>query len=72
MNNYWTIMAGHSFSKLYTNTIHLQSFEEIERRHFWARGKARFKVESEIDHILALQARFEVDGDYSSKVMLLC
>jgi hypothetical protein len=45
MDNYWTIMVDHTFSKLYATTLHLQLCEELERRHLQARGHERFREE---------------------------
>jgi hypothetical protein len=54
-NNYWTIMVGHTFSKLYATTLHMKLFSELEHRHLRARGQARFRHDHQtIDYIFTL------------------
>jgi hypothetical protein len=37
-NNYWTIMVGHMFSKLYATVLHMKFSSELEQRSLRARG----------------------------------
>jgi hypothetical protein len=62
-------MVGHTFSKLYATTLHLQLFEELKRRNLQGRGQAGFRPRYQImDHILTLWAIIEEVRHHSSKV----
>ena len=38
LNQYRTIMVGHTLFKLYVTTLHLRLSKELKRRHIQARG----------------------------------
>ena len=69
LNNYKTIMVGHTFSKLYATTLHKGLSSFLEQKHLRAKGQAGFRPDHQTtDHIFTLWAIIKEARHRSSKV----